>query len=123
MSEVEMRMRYSEPLPISKRDVLNALSSEDTDFAVGAIIRMSYCESDGEWAERTCLIALSDSRQPVKLAALTGIGHLARRFETLSCDQTLSSVQGLLSDPDYRGAAEDTLDDISIFVHNRHVQQ
>jgi hypothetical protein len=109
-------MEYSEPQPIERDDVLSALASADEDLAAEAIIRMSYCELDNKWAEQICLSALTDPRRRVKIAALTGVGNLARRFRKLNCDKFLPVIQDLLGDAEYRGIAQDALDDIAMFV-------
>jgi len=109
-------MKYSEPQPIGRDDVLNALASEDANTAAEAIIRMSCSELDVEWAEHICLIALGDQRKRVKTAALTAVGSLARRFRTLNLDLILPVIHGLLVDQDLQGIAEDALDDIAVFA-------
>jgi hypothetical protein len=111
-----MKMKYSEPQPIERNDVLSALASTDEDRAAEAIVRMSYCELDGAWAEQTCLSALTDPRRKVKIAALIGVGHVARRFHSLNRYKVLPLIRVLLDDPEYRGIAEDALDDIAMFV-------
>jgi hypothetical protein len=111
-----MEMKYSEPQPIERDDVLSALASGDENRAAEAIVRMSYCELDGAWAEQTCISALSDPRKRVKIAALIGVGHVARRFHSLNRDKVLPLIRVLLDNPEYRGIAEDALDDIAIFV-------
>jgi hypothetical protein len=77
---------------------------------------MSLSESDWEWAERTCLIALENNEPEVKNAALIGIGHVARRFRTLHLDVVLPVVNKLRSESLYTGTADDVLDDIAMFV-------
>jgi hypothetical protein len=109
-------MKYQEPLPITREDVNKSLASRDSRAAAEALIRMALCESDWEWAEHVCLTALKDDRAEVKVAALTALGHLARRFRTLHLDVVLPSIKNLLMEAPYRGAAEDALDDIAVFI-------
>jgi len=109
-------MKYQEPSPITREDVKKSLASRDSRAAAEALIRMALFESDWEWAEHVCLIALRDDRAEVKIAALTSLGHLARRFRTLHLNAVLPSIRNLLMEAAYRGAAEDTLDDIAVFI-------
>jgi CO dehydrogenase/acetyl-CoA synthase epsilon subunit len=77
---------------------------------------MSLSESDWEWAERICLIALKNNDAKVKTAALSAIGNIARRFHVLHLDVVLPAISKLREDANCKGIADDALDDIAIFV-------
>jgi hypothetical protein len=77
---------------------------------------MSLSENDWEWAESTCLIALKSDNTTVKVAAIQAIGHIARRFRTLHLEVVLPVIAKLRDQTEYRGSADDALDDIAIFV-------
>jgi hypothetical protein len=110
-------MKYEEPSPITREDVRRGLESRSPGKAAGALIRMALHEPDWEWAERVSLHVLEeDDRPEVKTAALKALGHLARRFRTLHLDVVLLTVNKLLAQSPYKGAAEDVLDDIAMFI-------
>jgi hypothetical protein len=111
-------MKYVEPEPITRDEVSIRLASNNADLAAEAIIRMALWESEWEWAERVCLLALKNDKPKVKVAALTAIGHVARRFRTLHLDVVLPAINELHNDTRYKGAADDALDDIAVFIPN-----
>jgi hypothetical protein len=82
---------------------------------------MALHEPDWPWAEDICLSLLSDARKEVRSAALTSLGHLARLHSMLHLEIVVPAVKRLLADPDSRGVAEDTLDDITRFVNHREM--
>ncbi|HLJ88974.1 MAG TPA: hypothetical protein VKZ53_19295 [Candidatus Angelobacter sp.] len=108
--------RYEEPAPISRQEVEEALRSPDGQTTAPALIRMALHERDWQWAERVCLRALSDSRTPVRIAALIALGHLARLHRRLHLELAVPAITRLLGDAECGGTAEDTLEDIAIFV-------
>lgn len=111
-----MDLKYSEPQPIERSDVLRTLASGSVDAAVEALIRMAYWEEEFTWAEETCFTALSDPRAKMRNAGLTGLGLLVRRFRKVDRRKVLPAVNALLNDHECAGIASDTLDDIAVFV-------
>jgi hypothetical protein len=111
-------VKYTEPQSITRSEVTSALASADPDVTASALIRMSLSESDWEWAEHTCLLALKSDEIKVKAAALSAIGHVARRFHTLHLDVVLPAIKKLREQIDLVGIADDTIEDIAIFVTN-----
>jgi hypothetical protein len=114
-------MKYVEPEPITRDEVSICLASNDADLAAEAIVRMALWESEWEWAERICLLALKSDKPQVKVAALTAIGHVARRFRTLHLDLVLPAINEVHNDARYRATADDVLDDIAIFIKNEAI--
>src|SRR5437763_5749578 len=109
-------LRYEEPQPISRAEIEVALRSQEDHVAASALIRMGLHEQDWQWAEGICLPTLSDSRKQVRIASLIALGHLARLHHRLHLETVIPAVRKLLDDPDCRGIAEDTLEDITMFV-------
>jgi hypothetical protein len=111
-----MRLKYEDPPPIGRSEVLRELASGDEDLASSALIRMALHEPDWQWAEGVCLSMLSDLRKDVRNAALVALGHLARIHGKLHLESVIPSVKRLFGDAESRGVAEDTLEDIIQFV-------
>jgi hypothetical protein len=109
-------VKYAEPQSISQQDVTSALASLDPDVIADALTRMSLWESDWEWAERICIIALKSNEAKVKIAALSAISNIARRFHILHLDVVLPAISKLRDEVNFMGIADDALDDIAIFV-------
>jgi hypothetical protein len=109
-------LRYEEPQPISRTEIEAALRSQEDQVTASALIRMGLHEQDWQWAEGVCLTALSDGRRQVRIASLTALGHLARLHHRLHLETVIPAIRKLLNDPDYRGVAEDTLEDITMFI-------
>jgi hypothetical protein len=107
---------YRELTPVTNEEAMGDLSSRNSRAATEAVLRIALFEPDWQLAERVCLIALEDERGAVKTAALTSLGHIARRFRTLHLNVVLPLITELLASPTYGGAAEDALDDIAMFV-------
>jgi len=108
-------MKYEELRPISRAEYLALVGGSDLDKASEAVLRIALNDEDPKWAEAECLRALSDARVPVRLAAATALGHLARRQKGLS-PATVSRLFALKSDPDIGGSVEDALDDLVVFA-------
>jgi hypothetical protein len=109
-------VRYTELKPISKEEVQKALAGHNSSSAAKALLRMGLHETDWQWAERICLEALRNQDSEVNGAALTSIGHLARRCHHLTWNLLLPEVKRFLKDPHLGGRAEDVLDDIAVFA-------
>ena len=109
-------MKYEELAPISRDEFREAVSGPRLELAARAILQMALHEPDLAWAEQACLLALQDSRQEVKAAAIAGLGHLARIHGALSDPAVIEELRKLTHDPKLSGIAEDALDDIQIFA-------
>lgn len=111
-----MNPKYRQPQPILREEFERDMASQDQRVVSTALIRMALHESDWKWAERACLSMLSDPRKDVKVAALVGLGHLARIHRVLHLEIVVPAVTRLVNDAAVGGSAEDTLDDILMFV-------
>ena len=109
-------MKYQELPPISHEELEHALASESSEDAGVALLRMALNDPNWAWAENKCLAALHDERGPVRAAAVTSLGHLARIHHKVTKETVVTELQKLKGDPELRGLAEDALEDILIFT-------
>ena len=109
-------MQYEDILPISREQLHRALTSESEEHAARAIIAVGLYEPDWRWAEQTCVQALQDSREDVRAAAITSLGHIARIHGRITVARVIPELEGLRSHPTLGGVAEDALEDILRFV-------
>ncbi|WP_143658459.1 hypothetical protein [Embleya scabrispora] len=99
------------------RDILKALEVKDTDSAAAILLGLVLDDADGRRACEvvySCLVGELDEQ--IKVLAVRCVGHLARIHGEVP-SILLKVINGLKSDPLYRGAVEDALDDVSRFTH------
>jgi hypothetical protein len=106
-----------EPIhPISRPAAQAILSAGRPDDIPLTLIRLSYHEPDWRWVQDLC-IEFSSHRDPwIRRACATAIGHLARIHRTLDKDQVVPLLYKLLKDPEMGDAADDTLDELQIYL-------
>src|SRR5262249_38352376 len=109
-------MKYEELPPINLDQLERALAGQSAEDAAVALLRMALNETNWAWAEKKCLDALHDGRAPVRAAAVTGLGHLARIDRKLNKEVVIPELQKLKGHPELGGLAEDALEDILIFT-------
>ncbi len=102
-----------------KRVVAYKLLSADRDTVIDGLMEMVFAVGDVTWvSERLCEQADS-ADTGVSSLAITCFGHLARlhqRVGDTSCIFQLLRDKHRSPVPDIRGAAEDAMDDISVFM-------
>lgn len=111
-------MRY-EPIPeLSRQQVEAALDRDDPDELSVAVLAVTLGWDDAAQAEALCLQLAEHMDQTVRGNAVLGLGHLARRFGSLSA-QSVGVVEAARSDAAsyVRGQAEDARDDIDSFLY------
>ena len=101
-------MRYEKIAAISQEAAEKALMSGSTQEAARAVIRVAMCEDDEAWAEHFCMRALKDRRAEVRVSAITGVGHLARRYKRVH-PALVAELRSLETDTKFAGAVEDAL--------------
>ena len=103
----------------SKRVVAYKLLSADRDTVIDGLMEMVFAVGDVTWvSERLCEQADS-ADTGVSSLAITCFGHLARLHQQVgdtSCIFQLLRDKYLSPVPDIRGADEDAMDDISVFM-------
>ena len=109
-------MKYEELPPITPDQLERALAGESPEHAAVALLRMALNDPNWAWAEEKCLAALHDGREPVRAAAITSLGHLARIHRKVSKETVVPELQKFKGDPELGGLARDALEDILIFT-------
>jgi len=107
-------VNYEDLVPISREEYSSRFRKGAAEEAGEALLRLAFHDPDPAWAERECFVALRDPRVQVRLAAATGLGHIARRQRRLS-PRTIARLSALKADPELRGRVEDAFDDLALF--------
>lgn len=107
-------MEYSNLEPISRAEYRRLIGEASRANAAEAVLRLALHEEESKWAEGECVTHLTDARLEVRMAAATGLAHLARRQRGLE-PSTISYLASLRSDPEIGGTVEDALDDVVVF--------
>ncbi len=91
-------------------------SGEETNVAT-ALVSIGLNEQDKIWAQNTCLKYLESESESVAAAAITALGHIARRQGDLDLGAVLPALEKLKEKfPSLEGTVADTLDDIEAFT-------
>ena len=91
-------------------------SGEETNVAT-ALVSIGLNEQDKIWALNTCLKYLESESESVAAAAITALGHIARRQGDLDLGAVLPALEKLKEKfPSLEGTVADTLDDIEAFT-------
>ena len=109
-------MKYEDIRPISRRELVDALASDSDERAAKAVIAVALHDRDWSWAEQQCLLALHDKRHDVRTAAVVGLGHIARIHGKSNLSIVIPALEALRSHQALRGAVEDAIEDILMFV-------
>lgn len=109
-------MRYEEIAPIDRAEAEAALTSGAAPRIADAVLRASVSSIDPAWVEAACLRSLAQPDLEVRWAALSALGHLARRYRHLDVDDVVAAVEPLRDNPALAGKVSDLLDDIDTYV-------
>ncbi len=107
-------MKYEDLFPISREEYHRVFQTSSPNAAAEALLRLAFNDTAPGWVERECFAALDDPRIEVRLAAVTGLGHIARRQRRLT-PTTVGRLSELKADPELRGRIDDVLDDLAAF--------
>ncbi|MBM9487785.1 hypothetical protein JBE38_17800 [Pseudomonas sp. ICBG1301] len=111
-----MKMRYHDP-DLSHDEAIRDLATGDTEKATTALISIGLNETDGTWAQDTCLTYVKRDDSMIASAAIVAIGHIARRFGALDMTKVSPALQQAeRKDPSLRGVIGSALDDIEMFT-------
>lgn len=105
---------FEELSPIGREEFDQLFRLGSPEDARVALLRIVWHDPDHYWAEQQCVAALDDTRQQVRIAAATGLAHLARMQKGLGAE-AMSRLLALKDDPHIGGQVLDALDDVSIF--------
>ena len=109
-------MKYVAPQPITRAEADTELASTDPDSVGRALIRLALHDPDWLYVESVSLRFLHHAAPGVRCAACIALAHTVRLHRALHREIVEPLLRGLLSDPHVGGTAEDTLDDIGIFL-------
>src|SRR6185295_12237887 len=109
-------MRYGEVDPISREEAEAAFVSADTEKMCGALVRITYHDSDYKWVQDQCLDFCRHHSADVRGVAVTCLGHLARIHGKLDIRRVKTALMALREDPAMGGRVVDALDDIKMFM-------
>lgn len=106
-----MSLLYQDPT-ISHEEATRLLAS-DVENNAAALVSIGLNEQDIIWAQNTCLKYLESETESVAAAAITALGHIARRQGDLDLDVVLPALEKVKKKfPSLEGTVTDTLDDI-----------
>ncbi|MGE8175259.1 hypothetical protein [Pseudomonas fluorescens] len=111
-----MSLLYQDPS--MNHDKANTLLAEgkETDV-IAALISIGLNEPDGAWAQNTCLHYLNSESENVASAAITALGHVARRHGQLELEKVLAAFEHAKARfPSLEPVISDTLEDIKLFT-------
>lgn len=112
-------MKYVSFEPISRVDALDAIQSGEPKRVVNALLRAALHDEEREWLENLVLPQLSSSSPLVRNAAAMAVSHIVRLHHALDLERIVPAVRLLLNSEETEGNAEQALEDIDIFVHNK----
>lgn len=109
-------MRYHDP-DLSRDEAIRDLATGETAKATTALISIGLNETDGIWAQDTCLKYMQDDNPMIASAAIVAIGHIARRFGVLDMAKVSPALQQAeRKEPSLKGVIGSALDDIEMFT-------
>lgn len=111
-----MTAEDAEGADATRREKLADLASGDMVRATRALLYLTYEDPDRPWLEHLLLAQLREDNDPqLRSLAVTCMGHVGRMRGAVS-RRTVDRLEGLLSDPELGGIAEDALGDIRFFA-------
>jgi hypothetical protein len=116
-------MRYEAVPQISREQYEEMVGTHDPAKIASALLSISYWESDWRWTQDQLLSFVDHIDPHVRYTAVLGFGHIARFNGQLDCDKVEPVLKRIAARDDaaekfqIRGTAEDTLEDIELFIH------
>lgn len=111
-------MKYEAIEPRSKDQVESAISRNETNELLNAIVSAALYADDPRWAEDICLRLAKHRNFNVRGNAILGFGHIARVHRQLNESRVKPLIEAALRDEsDYvREQADVTTDDVEFFL-------
>lgn len=111
-----MSFNYHDP-SITRDEAVSLIDSGLEKNIVTALISVGLNEHDRAWAQSICLKHLESGTQSVAAAAITALGHVARRFGKLEMQAVMPAFDSVKRKfPALEPTVADTLDDIEMFT-------
>ncbi|HVF27445.1 MAG TPA: hypothetical protein VM943_04330 [Pyrinomonadaceae bacterium] len=111
-------MKYEPIEPRDKDEIESAVSRNNPDELLHAVISANLYADDPEWAESVCLRLVHHQDFNVRGNAILGFGQFARIHRKLNASRVKPMIVAALNDvSDYvRGQACATADDVEFFL-------
>jgi len=112
----QVNLIYQDP-SMSHADAKRLLVSDTDADVIAALVSIGLNESDGNWAQNICLEYLTHNSEAIIAAAVTSIGHIARRHGVMETERVFLALESVRHEhPSLEGIVDDTLDDIDAFT-------
>ena len=112
------RLEYKAIEPLSKHEVESAISRNDPDELLHAVLSAALYSDDSDWAEAICLRLTQHEHFNVRGNAILGFGHLARIHGQLNERRIKPLIEAALRDESeyVRNQADAAADDVDFFL-------
>ena len=109
-------MKYSQPTPRTRAEIEADLNSSDAAVVASALTSAALHDADRQYVESLIIKFLQHDDAWVRGVSAIAAGHVARIHLALSTDRIVPLIEALLQDPRTSGKAQDSLDDINMFL-------
>jgi hypothetical protein len=114
-------MKFEAVRQITRVEYVQMIQSNEPSQIASALLSVSYWERDWRWAQDQLLSFVDHSDPHVRYTSVLGFGHIARFNGKLDLDKVepiLKRIATADNAPlEIRGTAEDSLEDIEIYIH------
>jgi hypothetical protein len=113
-------MQYQSVPQLSREEYARMIASHEASEVSTALLGIAYWERDWQWAQSQLLTFVDSHDSQVRYTAVLGFGHIARfngKLDTDSIEPVLRRIAESDHDSKIRKVAEDTLEDINIYIH------
>lgn len=107
---------YQEIMPISRSEAETIIRSGQPEAIALALIRLAYHDSDALWVQDLCIRLSGHKDKWVRRACVACFSHLARIHGKIEREKVNPVLTRLLDDPDVRGEAQDTIEELKVFL-------
>jgi hypothetical protein len=107
---------YQNP-SVNHDEAVRLLASHIETNVIDALISIGLNEEDKTWAQGTCLKYLESGTESETAAAVTALGHIARRYGEIDLDMVVPAFERVKEKfPSLEATIADTLDDFEMFT-------
>jgi hypothetical protein len=111
-------MMYCEPTSMSHDEAEHVFAQGTPSHITHTLISLAFLDPDVYWVEAKCLAFVTHGDSQIRAVAAICLGHLARIHQNIHVQRVLPVLIGLTkdTDPNVAGMAEDSLEDIELFM-------
>jgi len=124
-------MRYEAVGRITREEYEQIIQATNPARIASALLSISYWQGDWQWIQDQLLSFIDHNDYWVRRNVIQGLGHVARVNGQLDTEKVELVLRSIAAKPlgkeaesedemHLRGAAEDALEDIQIFIHQRN---